>query len=103
VRVGVGVSAGQQAEATAYAVCAESAVNAWKHSYAEHVTVDVWVDDALLHVTVRDDGVGGADPQGSGLLGLADRVATLRGSFDVVSESGVGTLVSASLLRVTRS
>ncbi len=103
VRVGAGVSAGQQAEATAYAVCAESAVNAWKHSHAEQVIVDVWVDDALLHVTVRDDGVGGADPQGSGLVGLADRVATLRGRFCVISEPGVGTLVSASLLRVTRS
>jgi signal transduction histidine kinase len=46
-------------------------------------------------VVVEDDGIGGADPAGSGLRGLADRVATLDGTFSIESPSGSGTRVTA--------
>jgi hypothetical protein len=46
---------------------------------------------------VRDDGVGGARPDGSGLVGLADRVAALGGRFHVESAAGSGTLVAADI------
>jgi signal transduction histidine kinase len=50
-----------------------------------------------LRVEVRDDGRGGADPErGSGLRGLADRVAALDGELTIVSPPGEGTLVRAS-------
>ena len=47
---------------------------------------------------VADDGAGGADPgKGSGLRGLADRMAVLEGRLDVESEPGRGTTVKASI------
>jgi signal transduction histidine kinase len=46
---------------------------------------------------VRDDGIGGARPEGSGLLGLADRLAVLDGRFRVESPAGGGTLVAADI------
>jgi signal transduction histidine kinase len=53
-----------------------------------------------VSVEVRDDGRGGADPmRGSGLRGLADRVAALDGSFEVVSPAGAGTTVRAVIPR----
>jgi len=51
-----------------------------------------------LVLSVRDDGVGGADPaRGSGLAGLADRVEALGGSIHVRSASGAGTHITAEL------
>jgi signal transduction histidine kinase len=46
---------------------------------------------------VRDDGIGGARPDGSGLLGLADRIAVLDGDLRVESPPGGGTLVAADI------
>jgi signal transduction histidine kinase len=48
-------------------------------------------------VEVRDDGVGGADPDGHGLLGMTDRVTALGGRLRVDSPAGGGTLVAATL------
>jgi signal transduction histidine kinase len=48
-------------------------------------------------VRVSDDGVGGADPDGSGLRGLADRVAAQGGTLKVTSEPGVGTSLEAEI------
>jgi signal transduction histidine kinase len=49
-------------------------------------------------IEVRDDGVGGADPvRGSGLSGLADRVAALDGRLDIVSPEGAGTTLRAEI------
>ena len=48
-------------------------------------------------VEVRDDGVGGARPDGSGLIGLADRLAVLDGTLRVDSPAGGGTLVAATI------
>ncbi len=84
-------------EATAYFVIAESLTNVAKHSRAERATVLARVEDATLHVQVRDDGIGGARPDGSGFVGLADRLATLDGRLQVESPAGGGTLVAAAI------
>jgi signal transduction histidine kinase len=55
------------------------------------------VADGTLELRVRDDGVGGATPDGSGLVGLADRLASLDGRLRVESPAGGGTLVSADI------
>jgi signal transduction histidine kinase len=53
---------------------------------------------SYLHVSVRDDGVGGADPsRGSGLIGLADRVQALGGTLSVLSPPGKGTTIRVEL------
>jgi GAF domain-containing protein len=84
-------------EATAYFVVAEALTNVAKHSGAAHAAVTARADDGLLRVQVRDDGVGGARPDGSGLLGLADRLAVLEGWLEVESPTDGGTLVAAAI------
>jgi signal transduction histidine kinase len=79
VRVTDGTAADQGAETTLFYVCSEVLANAMKHSHATTVQVVVGREDENIVVTVSDDGCGGADPAGSGLLGLADRVATRGG------------------------
>jgi signal transduction histidine kinase len=82
-------------EATAYFVVAETLTNVAKHARARRATVAARVEDGTLRLQVRDDGVGGARPEGSGLLGLADRLAVLGGQLRVESPSDGGTLVAA--------
>jgi signal transduction histidine kinase len=84
-------------EASAYFVVAEALTNLAKHSGAEHASVAARVDVGTLHVEVRDDGVGGASPEGSGLLGLNDRLAALGGQLRVESPPGHGTRIVAAL------
>ena len=84
-------------EASAYFVAAEALTNVAKHSGARSADVTAWVDDSVLHVDVRDDGVGGARPDGNGLRGLDDRVAALGGQLKVASPRGGGTRVAAEL------
>jgi signal transduction histidine kinase/PAS domain-containing protein len=84
-------------EANAYFVVAEALTNVSKHSQARHAGVRVWVEDGLLHVEVRDDGVGGAHPEGGGLRGLADRMDALGGRLTIDSPPAGGTRISASL------
>jgi signal transduction histidine kinase len=84
-------------EATAYFVVAEALTNVAKHSDAGHAEITARVEDGTLHIDVRDDGVGGARRDGSGLLGLADRLAVLDGRLDVESPPGGGTLVAATI------
>jgi signal transduction histidine kinase len=85
------------AEAAAYYVIAEALANAVKHASARLVTIRVAREDDYTLVEVADDGVGGADPTGSGLVGLADRVAALGGRFAVSSVAGSGTALRAEL------
>ena len=66
-------------EATAYFVVAEALTNVAKHANAATAAVAARVEDGTLRVEVRDDGVGGARPDGSGLQGLRDRLAALDG------------------------
>jgi signal transduction histidine kinase len=85
-------------EATAYFVVAEALANVTKHALASHVAVRVRVSPGLLLVEVEDDGRGGAEAAlGSGLRGLADRVAAAGGRFDLGSGAGGGTRVAAEL------
>jgi signal transduction histidine kinase len=84
-------------EATAYFVVAEALTNVAKHAHAAHATVTARVEDGTLRVQVRDDGIGGARPDGSGLLGLADRLAVLDGRLRVERPDDGGTLVAADI------
>jgi signal transduction histidine kinase len=87
----------QQIEAAAWFVVSEALANAAKHSGAERAAVWVTLRNAHLHVEVVDDGRGGADPQGSGLKGLAQRVEALDGSLEIHSPPGGPTVVRALL------
>jgi signal transduction histidine kinase len=84
-------------EATAYFVVAEALTNIAKHANAGHAEVLARIDDGTLAIQVRDDGVGGAQPHGSGLMGLADRLAALDGRLRIESPSDGGTLVAATI------
>jgi GAF domain-containing protein len=84
-------------ESNAYFVVAEALTNVIKHAHAEHATVTARVEQRTLRVQVRDDGIGGARPDGSGLVGLADRVAVLDGRLRVESPADGGTLVAADI------
>jgi signal transduction histidine kinase len=84
-------------EATAYFVVAEALTNVAKHARAGHARVTALIEDGTVQVQVRDDGVGGARPDGSGLVGLRDRVAALGGELQVESPAKGGTLVAADI------
>jgi len=84
-------------EATAYFVVAEALTNVAKHARAECAAVTARLEEGTLLVQVRDDGVGGAQRNGSGLTGLTDRLAALNGELRVESPAGRGTLVAATV------
>jgi signal transduction histidine kinase len=88
----------ESVELAAYYVVAEMLTNAAKHAQASVVQVAVEVQGGRLHLSVRDDGVGGADPtRGSGLVGVRDRVEALDGMTSVHSPPGAGTSVKVEL------
>ena len=98
--VDIDVSVGRLApaiEATAYFVVSEALTNVAKHAQAKCAAVIARVDDGTLRVQVRDDGIGGAWHDGSGLLGLADRLAVLHGQLRVESPLDGGTVVVADI------
>jgi signal transduction histidine kinase len=68
-----------------------------KHAGARHVVVRTSADDDRLMVEVADDGVGGADEEGAGLRGLADRVEALGGRLTLDSTEGTGTRLAATI------
>jgi signal transduction histidine kinase len=85
-------------EAAAYFVACEAITNAVKHGSPSKVSVRASRDNGTLHVTVADDGVGGAVVRrGSGLAGLRDRVAAHGGTLEVVSPRGGGTRVEVAI------
>jgi PAS domain S-box-containing protein len=84
-------------EASAYFIVAEALTNVVKHSRAARAALRAYVKDGTLNVEVRDDGIGGADPVGHGLVGMADRVTALGGRLRIDSPTGGGTLVAATL------
>jgi signal transduction histidine kinase len=85
-------------EVAAYYVVSEALTNAAKYASASTVRVEVDADDGRLHVAVRDDGRGGADPEhGSGLLGLKDRVEAIGGAISLDSPDGAGTSLRVEL------
>ena len=98
--VDVEVSTGRLArdiEASAYFIVAEALTNVVKHAHASRATVRAAVEDGSLRIEVADDGRGGADPQGYGLLGIADRVAALGGKLNIDSGGPGGTVLVARL------
>jgi signal transduction histidine kinase len=99
VQVDVPVRPKPAVEAVAYFLVAEALTNVAKHSRASHASVFVEGHGfpGLLTVVVSDDGIGGADPRGGGLSGLADRVAGVDGTLSVESPSGGPTIVSVVL------
>jgi signal transduction histidine kinase len=85
-------------EIAAYYVVSESLTNAAKHAGASLVQVQAHLENGALHLRVRDDGRGGADPsRGSGLVGLRDRVEALGGVIAVHSPPGAGTELRVEL------
>ncbi|HZB59071.1 MAG TPA: sensor histidine kinase [Actinomycetota bacterium] len=101
VPVGIDVATGRlpdPVESAAYFVVAEALTNAAKHAQAAEISVRIARHRDLLIVEVIDDGVGGADPaKGSGLRGLADRVAAVDGHLTVTSPPGGPTVIRAEL------
>jgi signal transduction histidine kinase len=100
VPVEIDVSVGRlpaAVEATAYFVVAEALTNVAKHARAGHAEVTARIEDGTLAVQVRDDGVGGARADGTGLIGLADRLAAVDGELRVESATDEGTLVAAAI------
>jgi signal transduction histidine kinase len=84
-------------ETTTWFVVSEALANAAKHSGAARILVSVGrVEDRLI-VEVADDGAGGADRDGGGLMGLRKRVEALDGRLTVGSGDGEGTTVRAEL------
>jgi PAS domain S-box-containing protein len=84
-------------EATAYFVVSEALTNIVKHARAASADVSVHVEGGSLRIAVRDDGVGGARPDGDGLVGLRDRLEALDGRLLIDSPVGSGTLVAAEI------
>jgi PAS domain S-box-containing protein len=84
-------------EAAAFYVVAEALANVHKHARAGRVVVRATIDGERLDVSVLDDGVGGADADGHGLRGLADRVEALGGRLAVDSPAGRGTRLRAEV------
>jgi signal transduction histidine kinase len=94
----IGARLPQHVEVAAYYVVAESLTNAAKHAQASQVTVRAATGGDELHLTIADDGIGGATiGGGSGLIGLKDRVEAVDGRLHVCSRSGGGTTVVARI------
>jgi signal transduction histidine kinase len=88
----------ERVEVAAYYVVSEALTNAAKHANASVAHVVVGSDGRALRLSIRDDGVGGADPvRGSGLIGLKDRVEAIGGTFRVESPIAAGTSLFVAL------
>jgi signal transduction histidine kinase len=98
LRVGSEGRLPERVEVTAYYVAAEALTNVAKHAGASMVQVEVDSDDGLVRLSIRDDGLGGADPaRGTGLVGLKDRVEATGGTLRVQSRPGQGTALLVEL------
>jgi signal transduction histidine kinase len=88
----------ESVEVAAYYVVSEALTNVAKHAQASVVYVEVSDEMQFVRLSIRDDGIGGADPnRGSGLFGLRDRVEVLGGEIHVSSSDGGGTSLTVSL------
>jgi signal transduction histidine kinase len=100
VPVDVDVSVGRlpaHIEATAYFVVAEALTNVSKHAQATTATACAHIVEDRFRIEVRDDGVGGARPECSGLLGLRDRLAVHGGRLRIESPQDAGTRLVAEI------
>jgi signal transduction histidine kinase len=88
----------EQVELAAYFVACEALANVAKYAHASTASVRVSRRNGVAAIEIADDGVGGADETaGTGLQGLADRVAALDGTLRILSPIGGGTVVTAEL------
>ncbi|MFB6726536.1 sensor histidine kinase [Kribbella sp. NPDC056345] len=88
---------GPAVEATAWFIICEALTNAVKHSDASRLAVSVALSGDSVVVQIEDDGRGGADPNGTGLRGIADRAEAAGGSLTVSARPGGGTRVAGEL------
>jgi signal transduction histidine kinase len=98
--VEVNVSLGRLApavEASGYFVVAEALTNVVKHAHASRAAVTAIIENGALQISVEDDGVGMADANGNGLLGLRDRLSSVDGSLRVRSAPAEGTALIATV------
>jgi signal transduction histidine kinase len=87
-----------EVEAAAYFVACEALTNAIKHASPTHVVVETARENGVLRLVVADDGVGGAAARaGTGLPGMADRVAAHGGTLAIDSPPGAGTRIAVQL------
>lgn len=86
-------------ETDLYLVISEALTNVVKHSSAQHVTVQVEADHDVVVAEISDDGAGGADPNGSGLMGMTARAERHGGTLQLISREGDGTHVTIRLPR----
>jgi signal transduction histidine kinase len=94
----LGPRLGQQLEVAGYYIASEALANAAKHARASVIEVRAEGRDGALILSIRDDGIGGADPgRGSGIIGLKDRVEALGGTISVLSPPGHGTTLHVQL------
>jgi signal transduction histidine kinase len=85
-------------EVAAYYVASEALTNAVKHAQASVIELRLDCHDGALTLSIRDDGIGGADPsRGSGIIGLTDRAEALGGRISVISPPGDGTTLHLQL------
>ncbi|MBC9823921.1 sensor histidine kinase [Terrabacter sp. MAHUQ-38] len=101
-RLEVRVDAGRLPDALEGALlffCSEAVTNVAKHAHATRCRVTITSEPQLILAVVDDDGVGGADPSGSGLRGLTDRIETMGGRFVVTRPREGGTRLEASIPR----
>ena len=88
----------ESVEVGAYYVVAEAFTNAAKHARASEVIVRVKADAGVLNLLIQDNGIGGAEfGEGSGLIGLKDRVEALGGQLTMSSPAGTGTSLNAAI------
>jgi signal transduction histidine kinase len=97
VRADLNVRPTASVEAIAYFVVAEALTNVAKHSRATRAEVSASRHADVLRLMIRDDGIGGADPRGQGLAGLADRIAGVDGRLSVRSPAGGPTVIEVDL------
>jgi len=94
----IGPRLAEPLEVAAYYVASEALTNAAKHAQASVIEVRADGCDGALALSIRDDGIGGADPgRGSGIIGLKDRVEALGGTISVLSPPGHGTTLHVQL------
>jgi signal transduction histidine kinase len=82
----------------AYFIACEALANIAKYAQATRARMRLSCSDGVAVLEIADDGIGGADASaGSGLRGLADRVAALDGTLRITSPPGAGTIVTAEI------
>jgi signal transduction histidine kinase len=98
LNLGDGARLPERLEVPAYYVVSEALSNVAKHAQASVVQIELKTEDCTAELTIRDDGVGGADPEkGSGLIGLVDRVEAIGGRIRITSPPDGGTSVIVTL------